>query len=308
MENFDLLRWINNTPPWVAAVASIITIVIAIWWILGKLAFARIAILRLFGVHFKSSDFSSGGEEGSQRSHYAKQHELKTILKIRDSSFPGKRVSGNKSYYDCHKVNPQSFKLVDWSGQYIGYWGIIPVSKDYYEKMRLGQITHAEMLSDGVISWEAVDPDNVYIYVIGIVTLAEKYLNIGFETAAIKVLLDAFSTIEQIFKDPRNTLKGAVGYPATDQGLKIVENRMDAYGFKDTEIHPPAKKSFPIRVLPEENVDLFLTNVAAFLDKFRKKDRYAGLVPIWSSEEREALVDLLGKPVRAKELPGAEFA
>lgn len=294
-----------STLEWLGAIAALITIIMAVWWVVrNPLRDMRNFIFRLFGAHFNESDFASGGEEGSQRSHYAREHELPIIFKIRDSSFPGKRVSGNKSYMDCHSTNRQSFKLVDWSGQFIGYWGIIPVSKEYYVKMCAGEVTHAEMLSEGVLSWEGVDPENVYIYIIGIVTLAEKYVKIRFETAATKVLLDAFSTIEQIFSDDRNVLKGAVGYAATNQGLKIVENRMDAYGFVDSKVKPPAKKSFSIRVLKEESVTDFLTKVTTLLNSFRNNDRYAGMVPKWSAEEKQALVDLLGKPIEVEKLPG----
>jgi hypothetical protein len=260
---------------------------------------------KIRGKHFTTDDFVSGGNEGAQRSHYALESDLETVLKIRTASFPGAAVSGDDTYRECFKINPQSFKLVEWSGQYIGYWGIIPTTRDYYFKMCNGELSHAEMLTDGVISWADVDPDNVYVYIIGIVTLSEKYLKIGFTTAARKVLLDAFSTIEQIFSDPRNHLRGVVGYPATKQGLKIVEKRLDDYGFQNTRIYPKAKDSYAIRVLLEKDVEPFLAKVGALLDKFRTKDDYAGMVPAWSKEERVTLVDMIGSPIDVDALPGA---
>ncbi|MGR3617276.1 MAG: hypothetical protein ACU0BB_14725 [Paracoccaceae bacterium] len=191
-------------------------------------------------------------------------------------------ISGDDTYWDAYDRNKFSFSLVSEEGLPFGYWGMIPVGKQDFEKFLEGGLTHAQMLTEASIAWEDADPQNLYLYYVGAVVLRKEYLAEGepeLHNMEYKTLLDSIVVGYGLSK--RAAIKGIAVYASTGYGWKICERQLLAHGFEETGVFADTDRVTEILVLKEDNVDSFFDTMRAkHIDphmKSTKKGRLAAV-------------------------------
>lgn len=234
----------------------------------------------------------------------AQRSEMEEVLEIRRRVFEKvlnkPLVSTDHTYWECFERNKQAFKLVGQAHLFFGYWGAIPVSAAHFAQFTAGELTHAQMLSDCTLSWADVDPDALYLYFIGIVSLSKTSLSPSEPHLTLmeaKVIQDAMATLATV--SDHATIKGIAVYASTKFGARISENRLIENGFRQTGVFASSDRITEILVLDGENSAPFFARLrekhlqsegAAGVLRRAKRN---GLQPVWSEQEQQALIEAL---------------
>ncbi|SFR60655.1 hypothetical protein SAMN04488005_3223 [Yoonia tamlensis] len=190
-------------------------------------------------VKISPEDFDTGWPQALSARYCNERWEIDEVLRLRRQYFEevlkGDVISSDDSYWDAFEKNPYAFRIVSELEQPFGYWGIIPVSKESFDQFLLGDLSHAEMLSEACISWADADPANLYLYHIGVVTIPKSIDGGSSNSLPIreaKVELDNIATIYELSKWA--TIKGVAVYASTAKGEKAIIKNLLALGFERT--------------------------------------------------------------------------
>lgn len=290
---------------WVVALVAILTFI-------GLLkdayeGFEKLAMILRGGLRLLSKLFGRGkdtGDESSftwdeddfaepdteQYSKYARYpSDLKQVLQVRKERFPDRPVCPDEAYYASQKINDQTFKMVYSDSQFVGYWGLVPVCKDYFDKMAQGQATHEQMITTGALSWEEADPEALYLYIIGVVRRQDSHLT-NPQNAGFKIITDAFQTVDVLAQHA--TIRGAVGYPATNQGEAVLDRHFRASGFVGTGYYADKDQQWEIVQLTQGNVPRFLHTIRQLIEK-QEKSAKRHLLVHWDEQDQDRLLTAL---------------
>ncbi len=166
-------------------------------------------------------------------------YDLDVVLRLRRAYFRNHLVSPDDSYRQCWKSNAYSMKVVsDVFGEPIGYWAVIPIAKDTFNRFikgGAGEITHGEMLRDHALAWSEVRPNEVRLYIIGAVVPVPEGRNkrensLLQKMISWRVLLDSFQFGIELMD--RLTLRAVCGYPSRTGGYTT----LDAMGLMKTKV------------------------------------------------------------------------
>lgn len=187
---------------------------------------------------------------------------LQDVLDLRrrvfDQVLQKELIAEDRTYWDAFERNRYSFSILSEAGMPFGYWGVIPVSKKHYDQFVAGDMTHAQMLSDATLSWEAADPDAMYLYFVGTVSLNRDCLTTSeprLRRMGYKVLIDA--TVALLALSTVAQIKGVAVYASTKYGWRVVKNKLLKNGFETTGEFAEEDRLTEIIVLREASVGQF---------------------------------------------------
>lgn len=149
--------------------------------------------------------------------------DMDSILAVRRSFFGAQLVSSDDSYWLCWVRNRQSFKMVfNADGKIIGYWGVIPVSRQTHDLLLQDRTTHGEILSLHALPW-GMQREAVCLYIIGAVTLDRGNRNdVGTSLRAGKVALDLGRFLSIAARLHGERLHAIFGYPSRRFGRNLL--------------------------------------------------------------------------------------
>jgi hypothetical protein len=219
-------------------------------------------------------------------------HDLDAVLRLRRAYFRNDLVSPDDSYRRCWKANRFSMKVVsDLFGEPIGYWGVIPIAKETFNRFIKGGewgITHGEMLNNHALPWTAVRPSEVRLYIIGaVVPVAEgrnrRESSLLQKMISWRVLLDSFQFGIELMD--RLTLRAVCGYPSRTGGYST----LDAMGLARTKVY----------IGGDPNQPIFSMTCARHLTRVRDRlgffvQNHAHEVPEWDNGDRDQFFAQVG--------------
>lgn len=223
-------------------------------------------------------------------------YDLDVVLRLRRAYFRNHLVSPDDSYRQCWKNNAYSMKVVyDVFGEPIGYWAVIPIAKDSFNRFIKGgegEITHGEMLRDHALAWSEVQPAEVRLYIIGaVVPVAEgrnkRENSLLQKMISWRVLLDSFQFGIELMD--RLTLRAVCGYPSRTGGYTT----LDAMGLTKTKICIAGDPKQPIFSM---TCSRHLTKVRDRLGFFVRN--HPNEVPVWDTRDRDQFFRQLGSGQR----------
>lgn len=206
-----------------------------------------------------------------------------TILDLRRRAFAAGVVSSDATYRACWRRNGRSMKLVrDREGRPTGYWGLIPIGRDAFAAFAAGGETHARMLAEACLAWDAADPGELYLYVIGIVVPdakagAGRARGYALDRSSAAVLLDAFAFGLELAHRAR--VAGVCGYPSRVEGFRIFRRAMD---IEPSAVLIDGEPSQPVFAREGAGLGAVRRRLQSHLDRNRP------LVPAWDAGDREA--------------------
>lgn len=215
-------------------------------------------------------------------SNFAKsKKDMELVLKIRKSFFRDKLVSSDDSYFKCWTKNYYSFKLVfDNDKSVIGYWGIVPISFDTYESFLKGNLTHEDILNDKVLNWCDVNIEEVYIYIIGVVTKDfDELETLGKRAVAISLLTDMAQYV--LWLNEHIKILGICAYPNKESG----HSRLVGMGFEENGIFIDNDSNQPVCYVDINNIQNSLRLSKYFIERFK------GFLPDWSESDSNELLE-----------------
>ncbi|MEO1573794.1 MAG: hypothetical protein AAFU65_02430 [Pseudomonadota bacterium] len=192
--------------------------------------------------------------------------ELRCILKMRKTFFEKikrrSELSSDESYWKAFERNNYAFSIVSERREPFGYWGLVPVSKKDFDRFVAGEVSHDEMLRDCTISWMDADPDELYLYHIGVVTMtdaAEKLRTTAFQVNAAKIVRDIIAVLFWLHR--LGTIKGIALYPSTEEGSSAIQHWLKNKGFVGTgELVDERDPIQEVHVLNDDKVDQFFAS------------------------------------------------
>jgi hypothetical protein len=144
----------------------------------------------------------------------SRQEAFESVLKIRRAVFGKLVLTTDDDYIQLAQKNPVAFKLVHKGADPIGYWSVVPVSRNTYFDFLENKKNHAEVLQES-LAWKDV-PGEVYLYIVGIVVSDNASMK-----SAI-VIYDMYSFANNLFAwSQGKRLAGICGYPSRDAGLNL---------------------------------------------------------------------------------------
>lgn len=153
------------------------------------------------------------------------EDDLATVIALRHNHFGKRVIVPDDTYTACWRRNQDSMKIVFGAGnEPIGYWSVIPVSRNSFEEFIAGKLTHAEMMSKRCLAWTSVDSSEAYLYVVGAVVPAPEgkdphSMFHGMLKAC--VVADMFQFGLTLIS--RVTVAGVCGYPTRGEGLALFQ-------------------------------------------------------------------------------------
>jgi hypothetical protein len=256
-----------------------------------------------------------GGEYTSRFANT--QNDLDTVLRLRRAYFGRAIIVPDDAYRACWSRNRDSLKVVyNLSNQPVGYWSVFPIDASTFGQMKVGAISHGEMLTGRCLEWSSIDPANVYLYIVGVVVpppprrrrpsaldayLAGRFVHDLLEcgtyvveriTGVIErrrkiragyVLLDCISFAREFL--PHVAVKGICGYPSRTAGREQLEK----LGFRATETFIDGDSNQPLFILNAEEIPRFQTAVDRYLKTRKRRNR----IPSWDADDRQRFLERL---------------
>lgn len=203
--------------------------------------------------------------------------ELEIVLQLRRSFFQENVIVSDESYRECNAKNRYCFKLIFADLQPIGYWGVIPISKETFDDCRSGILNHEEVIKNRAIRWDETK-DQLYLYVVGAVVplgpaVSSDYSSLLKGLFSKYVILDIYSFAT--FLNEQSELAGVIAWPSRNGGLNSLRRTK---GFKKTDAFMAGDENHPIFELEDREQFLRFTQ-----EKF---DRHPDSVPIWDHAEK----------------------
>lgn len=195
------------------------------------------------------------------------EQELQTVLALRQACFSESTVSSDASYRQCWHKNPDCFKVVYAFERItynpIGYWGLIPIDESAYHTFLKGKLSHEEILTGEAIDWCDVDPDNVYVYVIGAVVPAivdaQSWLYKRMSGWILIDMLDFAVMLSSLVK-----LRGVCGYPSRPEGRE----QFSRLRFKQSGIYIDDNEEQPVSFVPEDGIERLIKEIQLKSEQF----------------------------------------
>jgi hypothetical protein len=293
----ELLSILQNSP----VVGTLVVIggtVMAALFFAGKLSAALLKIIEMIKLLRRSkTEQAENGDTSVVRNarwdppigdvsrFAANASDVELVLDIRREEFGNNPVCPDRAYRIGHQKNQRLFKLVYDDQEAIGYWSVVPVSRDNYQQILSGDFTHETVITEMCLDWTEVDTANVYLYLVGIVRRPDKNDRLNRINSA-HTMLDVFNTMNVLHKNC--TIKGACGYPATISGQRMMEQRLMRHGFKGTGIFlDPGESRWELVCINEEEIENFFRSTEIWLSRTKCP------APEWDNADRvQLLTDL----------------
>jgi hypothetical protein len=210
--------------------------------------------------------------------------DLEVVLNLRRAFFKDKPVSPDSSYRRCWAINPHSMKVVYELGEPVGYWSLIPTTRDAYQSFLSGTGSHEEMLAKRCVQWFAVKEKEAYLYIVGAVVPGEleSANRLRWKLISGGLLIDWCVFISALLV--RTRIRGICGYPSREHGYELFEK----LGFMKSSVLIGLDGSQPIFSLDERRMDHFRQSLSRFTDSSGSR------VPIWDVEDKRIFFDTYG--------------
>lgn len=211
--------------------------------------------------------------------------DLEVVLNLRRAFFKDKPVSPDTSYKICWAQNPYTMKIVYYANEPVGYWSLIPTTKDAYKSFLAGESSHEEMLTRHCVAWSLSGRDEAYLYIVGAVVpleleAANRPPDLFDNLIRGRVLIDWCAFIAALFE--HMNIKGICGYPSREYGYELLQK----FGFAKSAVLIGQDENQPIFSLDESQMSHFRKS----LDRFSgSQARHA---PVWQAEDKRKFFDI----------------
>lgn len=213
------------------------------------------------------------------------ERDMQTILSLRRAYFKRKVIVPDEAYRRCWHRNQFTFRLVlDDFGGPVGYWGIVPTTRDSFEAFVRGEVSHGTMLTDRCVPWASAIRDGCYLYIVGaVVPLTDGPGSKAVQQAiSLRVILDSFSFGLELMQQVK--FRGICGYPSRPRGLTILKKM----GLEQSEVYVDNNKHQPVFSLRQDQMVILKEKMSLFTGRCRSE------IPLWDSTDRTRFHEDLG--------------
>jgi hypothetical protein len=185
--------------------------------------------------------------------------------------------------------NLDAMKLVYYLHEPVGYWSVIPIEAATFENFIRGQSSHVDMLTKHCLDWHSVNPDAVYLYIVGAVVpirSAHQDAKQSLLQTLIsgRVILDLCRFGHELLEHV--TVKGVCGYPSRTGGYQLFRKTV---AFEKLQTLIDQDEMQPVFAILENRMSLLKEHLALRLKKSIPK------APLWDSHDRRRFLHMLQK-------------
>jgi len=197
------------------------------------------------------------------------------VLSIRRQVFP-EPIVPDDVYEACWYKNNYTMKVVlDPEGAAVGYWSLIPITRESFDRFIAGKCAHRDMLENHCVPWDHTDRTALFVYIVGVVVP-------GSISHAYRTMLDLFSFSRTLLG--LATVWGICGYPHTKEG----DVHFKRQGFNDHKQKAPGEKDYPIYSVQGNDAACLCRRLGAYAHG----DTFLDKRPEWNPEDYAHFVGL----------------
>jgi len=280
----DLIDLITESQM-LAAAATVLGILSALWFFAGKLARPLQSRIKKPARQIYNPSFDL-----LYRSNFAdSRDELDVVLRIRRSFFGTDLISSDDTYVDCWNKNSDCFKVVyNSKNKPIGYWGIAPTTRFAYDRFLEGVMTHSMILTSQVRSWQDLRGEASYLYIIGaVVPHSMQWMPGASRNNKIRscyVIMDMINFMIEV--QPHLSIRGVFGYPSEKGGHDI----LNKFGFRKNGNFVEGNPNQPVCFVPQGDLSHLVQNLRSYVAEM------SNFSPVWDRTDRDRLLNIMASP------------